>query len=155
MGTKIFQTYAAHEVTDTMLEDAAKLFSDHYGTWGEKAASAMGPFAKAGKTSVNIMARACPSKSSSGNRVKLNAKRLRKEYLSGEAEYVYTRAIVDGVLAGNAFGCRYTAHDKNVCWVTQLVVHSKYRRRRLATSLLQELRKDTDNIWLMSSQPAS
>ena len=54
MPTMIFRTYVAHEVTDTMLEDAAKLFSDHYGTWDAKAASAMGPFAKAGKTSVNI-----------------------------------------------------------------------------------------------------
>lgn len=32
-----------------MLEDAAKLFTDHYGTWNETAAAAMGPFAKAGK----------------------------------------------------------------------------------------------------------
>ena len=102
------------------------------------------------------MSRARASKGLSGNRVKLNAKRLRKEYLSGEGDYAYTRVIVDGVLAGNVFGCRYTAHDKNVCWVTQLVVHSEYRRRRLASSLLTELQKDTGHTYgVTSSHPAA
>ena len=43
-----------------------------------------------------------------------------------------------------------------MCWVTQLVVHSDYRERGLATRLLNQLRQDNDTIYgLMSSHPAA
>ncbi|KAJ6185186.1 hypothetical protein N7519_006487 [Penicillium mononematosum] len=33
MTTQTYKTVAGHEVTDTMLEAAAKLFSENYGIW--------------------------------------------------------------------------------------------------------------------------
>ena len=46
--------------------------------------------------------------------------------------------------------------NKSVCWVTQLVVHRDYRKRGLATGLLNELRQEEDDIYgLMSSHPTA
>lgn len=66
------------------------------------------------------------------------------------------RVTVDGCLAGNAFACRWAYDNKTVCWITQLVVHQDYRERRLAMSLLTQLRHDNDDIYgIMSSHPAA
>lgn len=63
---------------------------------------------------------------------------------------------IDGVLAGNAFACRWEYSGRQVCWVTQLVVHSDYRERRLATVLLSNLiDNDDDVLGIMSSHPAA
>lgn len=40
------------QVTDEMLDEAAKLFSENYGVWGEHAEERIGKFAKAGRYSV-------------------------------------------------------------------------------------------------------
>lgn len=63
---------------------------------------------------------------------------------------------MDGRLAGNAFACRWTYENKTVCWVTQLVVHSDFRRCKLAYFLLNLLRQDDVAIYgIMSSHPAA
>lgn len=63
---------------------------------------------------------------------------------------------IDGVLAGNAFACRWEYSGRQVCWVTQLVVHSDYRERRLATTLLSHLIDNDDDVFgIMSSHPAA
>lgn len=63
---------------------------------------------------------------------------------------------MDGIIAGNAFACRWAYDNKTVCWVTQLVVHEDYRERGLATGLLNQLRHYDDDIYgLMSSHPAA
>jgi GNAT superfamily N-acetyltransferase len=68
----------------------------------------------------------------------------------------YVRVSVGGKLAGNAFACRWTVNGKNICWVTQLVVHREYRKRGLATGLLNEIRLDADDVYgVMSSHPAA
>jgi hypothetical protein len=35
MAEKTFKRYKAEEVTDTMVQEAAKLFSENYGIWGK------------------------------------------------------------------------------------------------------------------------
>ena len=35
MENQLFQHFAGRGVTDAMLEEAAQLFNEHYGTWGE------------------------------------------------------------------------------------------------------------------------
>lgn len=35
MAKQIFEKFDGHELTDNMLGDAAKLFNENYGTWGE------------------------------------------------------------------------------------------------------------------------
>lgn len=94
---------------------------------------------------------------SPGKPVKLNARRLRAQYLpNGSASY-HARVTVDGNFAGSLFACRWKHVDKSVCWVTQLVVDRNYRERGLATSLLRSLRSsNTDDIYgIMSSHPVA
>lgn len=48
MAKKIFQKFDGSQVTESMLQEASKLFNNHYGVWG-KGAEMMGAFAKEGK----------------------------------------------------------------------------------------------------------
>lgn len=48
MEKKLYERFNADDVTDDMLEEASKLFSENYGVWSEHAAQLMGEFAKAG-----------------------------------------------------------------------------------------------------------
>ena len=50
MEKKLYEGFTSDEVTDEMLEEASKLFSENYGVWGEQAAQLMGTFAKAGRS---------------------------------------------------------------------------------------------------------
>ncbi len=45
MEEQVYRKYDAGQVTDTMLQEAAVLFSENYGVWGEQAT---GKFAKPG-----------------------------------------------------------------------------------------------------------
>lgn len=63
---------------------------------------------------------------------------------------------VDGVLAGNAFACRWEYAGRQVCWITQLVVHSDYREQSIATTILLNLIEPEDDVFsIMSSHPAA
>jgi hypothetical protein len=53
MDKKVYEGFDSDEVTDVMLEEASKLFSENYGVWSDHAAQRMGNFAKAGRS-------ACP-----------------------------------------------------------------------------------------------
>lgn len=146
---KLVSAFKGEEVTAAMLKDAAKLFSENYGIWGE------GGFGKPGKSfpfgdvsaqlNINI-----------GSRVRMTADRLRAQCLPEGSRSTYVMVTIDGVLAGNAFACRWEYSGRQVCWVTQLVVHSDYRERRLATSLLSTLIDPDDDVFgIMSSHPAA
>ncbi|KAK3346349.1 hypothetical protein B0T25DRAFT_592588 [Lasiosphaeria hispida] len=127
--------FESEDITDEMLTKAAQLFSDHYGIWDT-------PDGRQG-----------PKR---GNRVKITASRLRSDYLPVGARSSYVRVHVDDNLAGNAFACRWAYQGRQVCWVTQLVVHHEFRERRVATRLLEKLRKNDDEIFgIMSSHPAA
>ncbi|KAK8036668.1 Acyl-CoA N-acyltransferase [Apiospora rasikravindrae] len=131
MANQLYETFSGEEVTDTMLSDAAKLFSNNYGVWG-------------------------PESPKRGQHVKLSTSRLRAQYLPEGAATAYTRVSVNGTLAGNAFVCRWKHDGRIICWITQLVVHKEYRERGLAGGLLRSLRGDTDEIYgIMSSHPAA
>ncbi len=49
MERQVFEKCDGSQVTDSMLQEASQLFSEHYGVWREHAAQALGRFAKAGK----------------------------------------------------------------------------------------------------------
>jgi len=137
MDKKVYEGFKSDEVTDEMLDEAAKLFSENYGVWGEHAAERTGKFAKAGRP------------------VRLSKERLRNEYLPSEISS-YVRVTVNGHLAGNAFACRWSVDGRTICWITQLVVHQDYRERGLAAGLLDEIRLDGDDVYgVMSSHPAA
>lgn len=154
METTVFQKYDQDHITDRMLQEAAQLFSNNYGIWGEEAARKFGSFAKQGRHSKTIDTRF--HLFSIGSRVKMNGTRLRAQCLPAGAECSYVRVSVDGQLAGNVFACRWKQGDNVVCWITQLVVHRKYRERGLASGLLNELKEeDVDVYGVVSSHPAT
>ncbi|PNY27527.1 Uncharacterized protein TCAP_02545, partial [Tolypocladium capitatum] len=92
-----------------------------------------------------------------GSRVKMSAARLRAQCLPAGTRCSYTSVMVDGILAGNVFACRWDCAGRQDCWITQLVVHRAYRERRLATGLLQKLARNNDDdiFGIMSSHPAA
>lgn len=53
MEKQVFEKYNGSQVTESMLQEASQLFSDHYGIWGEHATQVVGEFAKAGKFAPN------------------------------------------------------------------------------------------------------
>lgn len=88
--------------------------------------------------------------------VKLSARKLKEDFLPENADVVYHNVTVDGILAGHVFACRWKFNNKQVCWVTQLVVSRDHRNMGLASSLLRSLRTDVDDLYgIMSSHPAA
>jgi hypothetical protein len=86
----------------------------------------------------------------------MSGERLRAQCFPSDANCSYVRILVDDHLAANAFACRWRFNDKNVCWITQLVVDRDYRERGLAISLLNEIRRSDDDIFgVMSSHAAA
>ncbi|KAK0455319.1 uncharacterized protein EV420DRAFT_1644958 [Desarmillaria tabescens] len=63
----------------------------------------------------------------------------------------------DGTLVGHAFATQWNYSNGLVSWVTQLVVHSKHRRRGIATMLLHMLRNGSGSsaFGLVSSHPGA
>lgn len=49
MEKQVYQKYNGSQVTESMLQEASRLFSEHYGVWGEHAAQVLGEFANAGR----------------------------------------------------------------------------------------------------------
>lgn len=49
MSKILYEKYDRDQVTDSMLQEASKLFSENYGVWGKEAARVMGAFAREGK----------------------------------------------------------------------------------------------------------
>ncbi|PGH19230.1 tartrate dehydrogenase [Polytolypa hystricis UAMH7299] len=131
MSNASYQNFTGDNVTDAMLNEAAKLFNQNYGVWGE-------------------------GSHSPGKPVRLSGGRLREQYLPDPSACSYARVTVDGTLAGNAFTCRWKLDGRNICWVTQLVVDRDYREHGLATTLLSWLQNGMDDIYgIMSSHPAA
>ncbi|KAK3324074.1 hypothetical protein B0T19DRAFT_427680 [Cercophora scortea] len=138
MPTEIFKGFHSDDITDDMLAEAARLFSGNYGIWGTPPPS---PNHQSGMP---------------GARVKMSGSRLRNQCVPAGADCSYVSVTVDGTLVGYAFACRWGYQGRQVCWVTQLVVHREYRERRLATRLLEKLRDPDDEIFgIMSSHPAA
>ncbi|PGH30953.1 hypothetical protein GX50_06263 [[Emmonsia] crescens] len=132
IGKQLYEIFSGDVVTEAMLSEAAKLFSENYGTWGEHSQNP-------------------------GKPVKLGARRLREQYLPDPAtESYYVRVTLDGNLAGNAFYRCWKYNDQSVCWVTQLLVDRNYRERGFASGLLRALQSEADDIYgIMSSHPVA
>lgn len=58
MDKQVFEKFDRSQITDSMLQEASQLFSEHYGVWDEHAAQAVGKFARAGKLTLNDFVRA-------------------------------------------------------------------------------------------------
>ncbi|KAJ8131581.1 hypothetical protein O1611_g2047 [Lasiodiplodia mahajangana] len=127
-----YETFPGEKVTDHMLSEFAELFSENYGVWGKESPSP-------------------------GKRISLSARRLRAQLLPDGAASSFSRLIVDGgICVGYAFACRWSYNGVNVCWITQLVVRKDWRRRGVATKLVNAVREPTDDVFcIASSHPAA
>jgi len=132
---RAIEIFSGLDVTDEMVEEAAKLFSEHYGVWSQHAPN-----------------------NKPGNRVRMSAARLRKQCLPSEvlAHCTYVRYMQNGRLVGNAFACTWTygSGKKEVCWITQLVVETSMRSQGIATKMLVALRDlDIGYYGIITSHP--
>lgn len=53
MKKQVFEKYNGSQVTDSMLQEASMLFTNHYGVWNEDAPRVVEGFAEAGKLALN------------------------------------------------------------------------------------------------------
>ena len=137
-----FEKFEGTTITEPMLSAAANLFSQHYGIWGPVAAEKMNGIVKP------------------GTRVRMSSSRLRAQCLPSSntqttAHSIYVRAMDGTELAGNVFATRWTNEGRSMCWITQLVVHTKHRNAGIATQLLRQLREGEQDrgFGLLSSHP--
>ena len=109
-----FSDFHMLNVSDDLIKECAKLFSEHYGVWNAKGFKP-------------------------GHHVQLSPQRLRAQYLfDRDTGRLAVARHTSGVLAAQAFYCNflYVPSGKHVVWITQLVVHSKFRGCHLARKLL-------------------
>ena len=142
-------------MSDEILRNAAQFFTDHYGTWARDAAEHMGSFAEAGKccSYLSIFPQCSDME---GHPVRLSKEKFRADYFPTGVHCTYVHIIMNKELAGQVCACRWVYDGKQICWVTQLVVHSQFREKKLATRLLEELREERDDVYgIMSSHPAA
>jgi len=119
----VYESFPGAQVTQDMIKTAADFFSSHYGIWGPL----MGD--KAGK------------------RIRMSASKLQALVFPIELgdKCTYVRATVNGGLVGNVFACEWQYQDRPVLWITQLVVHSRFRGKGIAKTMLNKLRQT--HIW--------
>ncbi|KAI0772381.1 hypothetical protein BD413DRAFT_474132 [Trametes elegans] len=139
----IFAVVNGVDITNEQLQACATLFSNNYGIWAADVSPPLKP----------------------GARVRMSATKLRKECLgNSEASLVVLCYLQDELgkneLIGHAFVTKWPYQQGYVGWVTQLVVNIKQRRRFIATSMLQQLRRqtwfnDVTAMGIVSSHPAA
>ena len=103
------------EINNELLLKCATLFSNHYGIWSEKG------FVP-------------------GKHVKLSLDKIKQQFLFDDNTYIVIAtdfATHDGI--GHAIGTRFYCDflKGHASWITQLVVHSDYRNKGIATRLCQ------------------
>lgn len=130
-----FDTIAANQITESMLEQAATIFSNAYGVWSPAAEQHMGKFCKPGKSLQSHCLTSFALTYLIGKRVRMNAQHLREQSLAPGTNSVLVRGMVGYELAGYAFATRWTYEGRQICWVTQLCVKHEYRGKRLATQV--------------------
>ncbi|KAF2495638.1 hypothetical protein BU16DRAFT_572867 [Lophium mytilinum] len=134
-----FQKFENDAISQDIIESAAALCSTNYGVWGPGAELNAGAFAKPGR------------------RVRMSAAKLRAECLPTGARTTYVRAKIGDELIGNVLACRWQYQGRSICWITQLVVSSTYRKRGVATRMLTELQEGEPKraFGILSSHPAA
>lgn len=101
-----------NNVPDDILEKCSVLFSQHYGIWG-----AQGP--------------------KPGHHIAMPRTLLQK-YLNGEANWLAIAKNEENVV-GYAICRRFETTYGKISWITQLVVHTDYRQRGVATTILNSI----------------
>ncbi|KAJ3542325.1 hypothetical protein NM688_g5979 [Phlebia brevispora] len=137
-STPRFEVIGGGDVTQARLAQCATFFSEHYGVWDQNVAAPLRP----------------------KGRVKMTPAKLRKECFSNPDDTLLIMAFKDDQLVGQAFVTKWKYRNEIVVWVTQLVVHSQYRRRHIATGMLGSIRstewfRPVTIIGIASTHPAA
>ena len=107
-----YKTKRCGSLTDSEFEQCAALFSNHYGKYSGK------------------------GDKPKGQRIKMSANLYKRYYAANEDMYV-SLCYSDQILLGQAFLLKTNVKGKGICsWVTQLVVHSSYRKLGIGSKLL-------------------
>lgn len=181
----IYRTYLGGDITDALLEQCAQLFGNNYGVWGSNPTTTKGP--KAGVLLHPYVGSLDNLNNNPGSRVKMSARRLREQCVAVPNSTILVvcygskktgQGLDDVELVGHAFASVWDFNGGNchfilsittivniyylcrVGWITQLVVSLAKRKRYIATSLLQMLKKSTlfhgiTAIGLVSSHPSA
>ncbi|MFQ6882768.1 GNAT family N-acetyltransferase [Clostridium sp.] len=119
----IFKTKSCTELTTDEIKKCSELFSNHYGHWAENS-----------------------NKGIPGSRVKLGKKYY--ERFKTLSNYYVAMAFYNDKLIGHAFYLRTSLNNIDfMSWVLQLVVHTDYRKKGIAKTLLH-------SIWGFSGDKA-
>lgn len=124
-----FQFYHSSMPPAGLLDEMAKLYSQHYGRWGHSAGD------RAGK------------------RVKLSAEKLH-DWVKEDSRISVAR--FDGIVIGYAISIQTNYGAKGlISWVTQLVIHEEHRHRDVAKRLLFSIWGMSDHFaWgLLTANP--
>ena len=108
-----FITKPCTSLTEEEYEQCSALFSNNYGKYSGK------------------------GDKKRGEQIRMSPRLYRKMY--GNHPDMFVSLCFDGdMLLGQAFFLRKRIKNKGICsWVTQLVVHNKYRKRKIGSKLLQ------------------
>lgn len=124
----VFTVLPFESINDSVLKECAELFSKDYGKWGSKGIKP-------------------------GSNIKLSAQRLKSQYIFDKTCYICI-ARLNHLLVGQAVYTKFTSPFGNVIWVTQLVVDSNYRGKKIAQNLLLHSQDTEWSIFgLVSSHP--
>ncbi|KAL5115083.1 hypothetical protein ACEQ8H_006998 [Pleosporales sp. CAS-2024a] len=125
----------------------AATFSRHYGIWGSLAHQALGSWAIQG----------------SGKRIVMSPDRLRAQCMPPNANNVLIAVVTAaGKHVGQCFVSQWMYNGSSIWWITQLVVDSDHRNKKMATRMLQTLvqhykigrdPRRQDHIGVLSSHP--
>lgn len=127
----VYSKFDASLVTEADIESCARLFSHHYGVWGD-----------------------CGPKPD--RRVSMSAMYMRYNYLFDDTCSLITAKNQIGELIGHAFVCTfwYTPGEYFVSWITQLVVRSDSRNRGVAKKICGMALDASYGAWgLVTSHP--
>lgn len=106
----VYTHYTGNTVPHDILQQCSSLFSNHYGCW------------------------ALDAPLRPGSRIKMGAGTLAQQLLNNDHQGVVVASQQEDFVGHVC----YAQYD-DVLWVTQLVVHSDYRRRGIAGNLIKEL----------------
>ncbi|KAK8162458.1 hypothetical protein BKA80DRAFT_309996 [Phyllosticta citrichinensis] len=133
------------------MADASRLFSQHYGVWGPLATSLI-PSARQGKRvemSPSKLRRECCA--DLGQR-ETQATDVHNEHVRAVVQVVAGEGEGDGEkekVIGHVLATRWVdtaiggSGGRRVCWITQVVVHTAWRKRGVATAMLRLVNSST------------
>lgn len=102
-----YDTITGAQITNSILNDASNLFSEHYAIWGERSHNSGSIFPCTFPFSLLPLIQHLP-----GSRVKLSPQRLREQVFPDPSAGYYVKVTVDGTLAGHVFACQTSSYQQ-------------------------------------------